>query len=56
VLEDLRRRGWSDAPEPAISWLGSPFRGLDAYEFQHAPIFYRRDAARPLPQTLYAKT
>src|SRR5271166_667896 len=45
VLEDLRRRGWSDTPEPAISWLGSPFRGLDAYEFQHAPIFYGRDAA-----------
>jgi WD40 repeat protein/energy-coupling factor transporter ATP-binding protein EcfA2 len=45
VLENLRRRGLSDAPEPAISWLGSPFRGLDAYEFQHAPIFYGRDAA-----------
>jgi WD40 repeat protein len=24
-------------------WLGSPFRGLLAYEFEHAPIFFGRD-------------
>ena len=34
---DLRRR------EPI--WLGDPFRGLKSYEFEHAPIFFGRDAA-----------
>ena len=32
-----------DSREPI--WLGDPFRGLAAYEFEHAPIFFGRDAA-----------
>lgn len=31
---------------PVPTWLaGSPFRGLDAYLFEHAPIFFGRSAA-----------
>jgi len=45
VLEDFIRRGWSPAAAPAITWFESPFRGLEAYDFRHAPIFYGRDAA-----------
>ena len=31
-------------PDTTPSWLGNPFRGLAAYEFEHAAIFFGRDA------------
>jgi starch phosphorylase len=45
VLQDFIQRGWSRAAAPAITWFESPFRGLEAYDFKHSPIFYGRDAA-----------
>ena len=42
----IERRINSPAGESrAPSWLGEPFRGLESYEFEHAPIFFGRDAA-----------
>jgi len=31
----------TEAPEAV--WMQAPFRGLEAYEFEHAPIFFGRD-------------
>ena len=48
-LRKLIERRIKDAAAGGVSrepiWLGDPFRGLESYEFEHAPIFFGRDAA-----------
>ena len=48
-LRKLIERRIKDASSGAARsepiWLGEPFRGLESYEFEHAPIFFGRDAA-----------
>jgi WD40 repeat protein len=41
VFEELARK---EAAAP-ILWFECPFRGLEAYDFEHAQIFFGRDAA-----------
>jgi WD40 repeat protein len=41
-IKDLS--GGGTASTEAV-WTGDPFRGLESYEFEHAPIFFGRDAA-----------
>ena len=45
LLEDLIKRGSPDPGARDISWRECPFRGLEAYDFVHSPIFFGRDAA-----------
>ena len=40
----IKALGVPSAEQNARVWLGAPFRGLQAYEFQHAPIYFGRDA------------
>jgi hypothetical protein len=48
-LRKLIERRIKDAgalvPSTELIWLGEPFRGLEPYEFEHAPIFFGRHAA-----------
>jgi WD40 repeat protein len=39
----IRTMDASEQAQTAAIWLGSPFRGLDSYEFEHAQIFFGRD-------------
>jgi len=43
IEEQLPKDGTTPLPEP--SWPGSPFRGLEAFDFDHAPIFFGRTRA-----------
>jgi hypothetical protein len=40
----IKSRAASGPGDTAPTWLGNPFRGLQAYEFEHAAIFFGRDA------------
>ena len=45
VLQELSQKQATDGAATPISWFDRPFRGLAAYDFEHAAIFYGRDAA-----------
>jgi WD40 repeat protein len=45
LLEELIQKRSPDPAARDISWYECPFRGLEAYDFVHAPIFFGRDAA-----------
>jgi hypothetical protein len=41
----IRSLGAADRDRPAATWLeGSPFRGLEAFRFEHAAVFFGRSA------------
>ena len=40
----IKSRAAGGATDAAPSWRGNPFRGLEAYEFEHAAIYFGRDA------------
>src|SRR5262249_13956354 len=42
-LIERRVQALAAGPSDAPIWLGAPFRGLEAYEFEHAAIFFGRD-------------
>lgn len=44
-LRQLIERRIAGSPEAPRTWLKEPFRGLAAYGFEHAPIFFGRAAA-----------
>jgi tetratricopeptide (TPR) repeat protein len=44
VIERRIRALAGDEQRANPIWLGEPFRGLESYEFEHAPIFFGRDA------------
>ena len=49
LLRKLIERRIADStngkPRPDPIWLGDPYRGLESYEFEHAPVYFGRDAA-----------
>lgn len=45
LLQELAQKQAGTDTAPPVSWFDRPFRGLAVYEFEHAAIFYGRDAA-----------
>jgi tetratricopeptide (TPR) repeat protein len=41
----IEARHPADRAGQPVSWPGNPFRGLQAYDFAHAPVFFGREAA-----------
>src|SRR5262249_5828451 len=42
-LIERRIKAAATSGDAEPTWLGNPFRGLQAYEFEHAAIFFGRD-------------
>jgi Novel STAND NTPase 1 len=40
----IKSRAGASSADAGPTWLGNPFRGLQSYEFEHAAIFFGRDA------------
>lgn len=57
LLQRLQAAGVEDVT-PSWSgrrWLGAPFRGLQSFEFEHAPVFFGRTQARHELRELLAR-
>lgn len=54
LTERARRAAASDGTQ--ITWTGCPFRGLQSFEFEHAPVFFGRSrAAREVTEALVGR-
>jgi len=45
IEKRIAAQGPGHGGESARAWMQAPFRGLEAYEFEHAPIYFGQDEA-----------
>ncbi len=45
IEKRIAAEGSSHGEQPVRVWMQAPFRGLESYEFEHAPIFFGQDEA-----------
>lgn len=45
IEKQISADGTGDAEQSVRIWMQAPFRGLESYEFEHAPIFFGQDQA-----------